>query len=132
MRNKKIFYSICILFTIGSIFLLVVSAKIEVVLVSIMDLLIFGVGGICVYVLEKKENKDIEQEKTIIITDKRGKMIALTFACLCFVIACYLVLPFNHLFDGDRRYTPTFGYLVGIVGILFFGFGFISSIIRWL
>jgi hypothetical protein len=130
MKNKKLLYSICILFTIGSIFLLVVSEKTEVILVSVMNLLMFGVGGVCVYVLEKRGNKDIEEEKTIIITDKRGKMIALTLACLCFVIVCYLVLPFNHLFDGNRRYTPSLGYIVGIAGILFFGFGFISSIIR--
>ena len=130
MKNKKLFYSVCSLFTIGSIYLLVGSEEIEVILVSVMNLLLFGVGGVCVYVLEKKENKDIGQGKTITIIDQRGKMFALMLGCLSFVFACYLILPFNHLFDGTRGYTPVIGYIIGVAGILFFGFGFIMSIIR--
>jgi len=130
MKNKKILYLICALFTIASIFLFVTSKEVKTTLVSIVLFLVCGVGGISTFILDKKENKDIAQEKNITITDKRGKMIALMFACLCFVIASYFTLPFNHLFDDNRSYTPTMGYIVGIVGMLFFGFGFISSIIR--
>ena len=129
-KMKKLFYFICIILTIGSIFLIVVSEEIETVLISIMNLLLFGVGGVCFYVLDKKGNKNIGQEKVITVTDKRGKMIALALACSGFVFAGYLMLPFNHLFDGTRGYTPVLGYIAGIAGILFFGFGLITSIIR--
>lgn len=94
-----------------------------------MNLLLFGGGGIAIYILDKKESKNIGQEDTLTIAAKRTKMIALAFGCLCFVVASYWVLPFNHFFDNTRNYTPIFGYIVGIIGILFFGSGLIVSII---
>ena len=130
MKNNKLFYLICSLFAIVSVFLLVVSEEIETILGSIAILLMFGGGGVCFYVLEKKGNKDIEQEKIITITDKRSKMVALILLCLSFVFFGYLVLPFNNVFNGARGYTPVLGYIVGITCILFFGFGFITSVIR--
>ena len=128
MKNKILFYSLCIIFSIIAIFLLIVSKGRDEILASIALLLMSGVGGVCVYMLERKEDKHIEPEKTITITDKRSKTIALMIGCLSFVIVGYLFLPFNHLFDNIRRYTPIMGWSVGIAGILFFGFGFVMSI----
>jgi len=122
MINNKTFYIICIIFSIGSIFLLVKSEEANVIWISIMNLLLFGGGGIVFYILEKKENKKNTQ---------RNKIIALFFGCLFFVFASYSVLPFNHLFDDTWRYTPILGWIVGIAGILFFGFGVIVSIIQF-
>ena len=131
MKNKeKLFYSICILFSILTVFLIVVSKETNVILGSIVWLLFFGVGGICYYVLNRKGSKRIKQEKIVIITDQRRKIIALMIACLCFVIAGYSALPFNHLYDDSDRYTPTFGWIMGSISISFFGFGFVISIIK--
>lgn len=116
MKNKKLFYTICILFSIGSIFLLIVSEEVETILISLLTILFFGCGGIVVYILDKKENA------------KKTKTIALMFGCLIFVISSYSALPFNHLLDDVSRYTPVSGWIIGVVGILFFGFGFIVSI----
>ena len=66
----------------------------------------------------------------ITISGTRTKTIALFFGCLIFIIASYSALPFNHLFDDSHRYSPVTGYIVGIVGISFFGFGLISSIVQ--
>lgn len=51
---------------------------------------------------------------------------------LIFVIVCYYILPFHHLFDGVHRYTPTLGWAIGIAGILFFGIGFLKLTINLL
>jgi len=125
MINNKTLYIICIIFSVGSLFLLIKSDKGSVVWVSLMNLLFFGGGGICYYILDKKKDKNT-------ITSKRNKIIALFFACLFFVLASYSALPFNHLFDDNTtRYTPTAGWIVGIAGILFFGFGAIVAVIRF-
>jgi uncharacterized ion transporter superfamily protein YfcC len=96
----------------------------NVIWVSLMNLLLFGGGGIAYYILDKKENKNT-------IATKRNKIIALFFLCLFFVFASYSILPFNHLFDNTWRYIPTLGWIFGIVGILFFGFGVIVAIIQF-
>ena len=124
MINNKTFYIICIIFSIGSIFLLIKSDERDVIWVSLMSLLLFGGGGIAYYVLRKKENQNR-------ITTKRNKIIALFFSCLIFVFASYSVLPFNHLFDDTRRYTPILGWIVGIAGILFFSLGIFVAIIQF-
>ena len=125
MINNKTFYIICIIISLGSLFLLFKSDESNVIWVSIMNLLFFGGGGICYYILDKKEDKNT-------IASKRSKIIALFFLCLFFVFTFYSVLPFNHLFDElTNRYTPTAGWIVGISGILFFGFGAIVAIIRF-
>ena len=124
MIKNKSFYTVCILFSIGSIFLLFKSDEADVIWVSLMNLLLFGGGGIAHYILDKKENKNT-------ITTKRNKIIAVFFLCLFFVFASYSVLPFNHLFDDTWRYTPILGWVFGIAGILFFGYGIIVAIIRF-
>ena len=124
MINNKTFYIICLIISLGSLFLLIKSDEGNVIWVSIANLLFFGGGGICYYILDKKEDKNT-------ITTKRNKIIALFFACLFFVFASYSALPFNHLFDDTWRYTPTKGWIVGIAGILFFGFGAVVAIIRF-
>jgi peptidoglycan/LPS O-acetylase OafA/YrhL len=114
--KKTLYYAICILFSLLSIFLLIVSTEQKVIIISLLNLLFFGGGGIAYYILDKKETKN--------------KTIALMYICLLFIISSYAVLPFNHLFDGTWRYTPALGWIVGMAGIIFFGFGFIVSIIR--
>ena len=118
MKSNKTYYSICILFSLLSIFLLTVSAEKKVIVVSLLNLLCFGGGGIVFYVLDKKEIKN------------RSKTIALMFCCLIFVISGYAVLPFNHLFDGIWNYTPALGWIFGIAGIVFFGLGLVVAVIK--
>jgi len=133
MKKKKsdiVFYLICTIATVVSVRLLIVSDDIETILVSIGVLLFFGVGGICYYVLDKKGNEKIRQEKVITITYKRGKMIALLLTSFSFMFVFYLMLPFNHLFDDLNTYTPVLGYIIGTIGVLFSGLGFTLSIVR--
>ncbi len=109
-------------------FFLILKTK-EIVL-GIVTLLSFGGGGIVYYALNKKGNKKIEKSEKITIKESPRKLIFLLLGCLIFVICCYGFLPFNHLFDDNYKYTPALGYIVGITGILFFGFGFVTAIIR--
>ena len=113
MKNK-LFYIICILFSVLSVFLLLVWGE----KTGLLTLLSFGGGGIAYYVLDKKENSP------------RRKNIALIFFCLIFVVVSYAVLPFNHLVDNALYYTPLKGWIVGMAGIVFFGVGLVVSIIK--
>lgn len=113
-----------------ALFLLFNAEDTNDVWVSIITLAFFGGGGIAYYVLNKRGDKKIEQKDTLTIIAKQSKTIALIVACLIFIFVCYSALPFNHLFDNTGRYSPAMSYIVGIVGILFFGYGLIVSIIR--
>ena len=129
MSNRK-FYIICAIFSIGAIFLIITSESREDILASIVGLLFFGVGGICYYFLDKKGNKEVEYNGEKRFIEKRSTNAVLMIACLVFVIAGYFLLPFHHIFDGTWRYTPTIGWIIGMAAILFFGAGFIISIMR--
>jgi hypothetical protein len=128
--KKILLYSIYTVFTIVGIFIICVSDNKKGIWVGIVLSLFFGAGGVCTYILERGGNKKIENKNEIIIIEQRGKIIAVMTLCFVFVVLGYSLLPFNHLFDGTRGYTPTLGYIVGIVAILFFGLGFVISIKR--
>lgn len=115
MKNKKLFYTICIIFSLMAIFSLIVTEDTKTILISLLTILFFGCGSIIAYILDTKEK------------ESNVRTIALLFGCLIFIVGSYSVLPFNHLFDNSHKYTPTLGWIIGIVGILFFGYGFIVS-----
>ena len=118
IKNKKLLYSLCILFAIISVFLFSVSDDTEAKVIAILSLLFFGLGGIVTYILES--------EKSGIL----AKKIAGTLGCFIFVILSYSLLPFNHLYDNSSRYLPILGWVIGFGGILFFGFGFFRLMIK--
>ena len=122
-KNNIIFYISCTLFCVLAIFLIIMSGEIDISNITI--LLLFGGGGICYYLLDKKENKCIKQKNMITIKDTRTKSVILMFGCLCFVICCFFILP---VFDSREIMPPYAGWVVGVIGILFFGYGFIASI----
>ncbi len=114
IKDKIILNSICILFVAISIFLLIVSEEPRTRFIAVLCLLLFGGGNIASNILESEKSGSLVKNAAGII----GSLI--------FVIVCYYFLPFHHLFDGARRYTPTLGWVIGIAGILFFGIGFIK------
>ena len=133
--NGGCLYVGCVLFVIVSIIMIAVSKETTDILLGVMILLAFCAGGMSTYMIQAKKKKNIEQEQIITITDNRSKMTVSLLCYLSLVIVSYLFLPFNHIFDdthtsGFRRYTPTIGYIVGISGILFFGWTFFLSITR--
>jgi len=130
MISDKLFYAVCILFSIIAVFLIIVSKETNDILRGLVWLFFWSAGGICYYVLNRKGSKRVGQGGIASITDDRGKMMALMIGCLAFVIAGYSALPFNHLYDDSNRYTPAFGWIIGTISILFFGFGLIVSIIK--
>jgi hypothetical protein len=128
---KRIFlYSISAIFTMVGILMIYMSNEKKDVLMGVLVLLSFGVGGICINVFEKKGNKRAKQKDVTTITEQHSKIIALMLSCLAFMVLGYFVLPFNHLFDNTRFYTPVMGWIVGVISILFFGYGFVVSIKR--
>jgi hypothetical protein len=127
--NRKL-YIICAIFTIGAIFMLITSEGREEILGSVFALAFFGVGGICYYFLDKKGNKRVEYNGEKTFVDKRSKSVVLLIGSSMFVFACYLFLPFHHIFDDNLRYSPTLGWIIGVAGILFFGAGIVVAIKR--
>ena len=117
IKNKKILYFISSLFVIVCLYLLIVSEDTQGRIKAFLGVLFFGAGSIIHYIL---------QNNTI---GYNVKLIAGIFGCLIFVIVSYSLLPFNHLFDESSKYNPTLSLIIGIVGILFFGFGFFVSLI---
>jgi hypothetical protein len=128
-------YLICFLFAaVGSV-AIVISENIKDALVGITMLLLWlGLGIGLLYnrlgKSGKKENKNIEQEGVITITCNRVKMLALMLMYLCLGVACNFMLPFYHIFDNSSKYSPAVGWVVGLGGVLSFGFAFIVAIIR--
>ncbi|HBX62634.1 MULTISPECIES: hypothetical protein [unclassified Empedobacter] len=118
IKNKKIYYLISILFIIISIFLLIASKEKQTSVIALLTLLFFGGGAIVFYILNNK----FYNNKTKNITRIIGYFI--------FIILCYATLPFNHLFDGNRKYTPMLGWIVGIFGIPFFCYKAFELIIK--
>ncbi|MDR2910952.1 MAG: hypothetical protein LBV47_06275 [Bacteroidales bacterium] len=128
--KRKLLYVISAIFTAVSIFLILKAENAKELLLGISTLSLFGVGGAAVYALERKGNRKIERQQIITLKQSRRKLIVLLWACLAFVLCGLLCLPFFHLFDDSPHYTPTRGYIIGIAGMLFFGFGAVASIIR--
>lgn len=118
IKNKKIYYLISILFVIISIFLLIASKEKQTTIIALLTLLFFGGGAIIVYILNNKFYND------------KTKNIANIFGALIFTITCYSILPFNHLFDENKKYHPTIAWIIGVIGIIFFGYGFFILIIK--
>jgi riboflavin transporter FmnP len=117
-KNKIILNIICILFVVISIFLLIESEESKRRFIAGLAIIFFGGLGI-VYNINKSEK-----------SGSLAKSIASMIGCLIFVILSYYILPIHHLFDGSRKYSPTIGWIFGIVGILFFGFGFLKILIE--
>lgn len=101
-----------------SIFLLIVSEETRTRFIAVLCLLFFGGGSIVSNILSSEKSGNLV------------KNIAGMIGSLIFIIVCYYFLPFHHLFDGTRRYTPSLGWIIGITGILFFGIGFLIAIIN--
>lgn len=120
IKKKIILNSISIIFVVISIFLLIVSEETKTRIIAVLCLLFFGGGSIIYNILENEKNGSL------------AKNIAEMIGSLIFMLVCFFVLPFHHLFDDTRRYTPFLGWIIGITGILFFGFGFIKSVIKLL
>ena len=117
VKNKLILNAISILFVVISIFLLIVSEETKTRIIAVFCLLLFGGGNIIYNIIESKKSGSLT------------RIIAGMIGCLILIVVCYYFLPFHHLFDGTRKYTPLLGWIIGITGILFFGFGFLKSII---
>lgn len=118
---------ICVIFSILSVVVIVNGGQ---TLLGIAMLLFFGGGGIVYYILSRKGRRRIERSGETTITESRKKLIVLLLGSSIFVVCSYLFLPFHHLFDEIPRYSPLLGYVVGVVGMLFFGFGVVTAIIR--
>jgi hypothetical protein len=129
MRTKSV-YVISAVFSAASIFLLLNADNAKALLLGISNLLLFGVCGFAFYMLNRKGCGKIERQQKITLKQSRRKLIVLLLACSSFTICCWLFLPFNHLFDGNSRYSPALGYIIGIAGILLFGSGAVCSTIR--
>ncbi|TGN29801.1 hypothetical protein [Empedobacter tilapiae] len=118
--KKYIFFFISILFVILSITLLIISEEKQTNIIALLSLLFFGGGAVVFYILINR------------FYGNSTKNIANILGALIFTITSYFILPFNHLFDGSRKYNPTIAWVVGIIGIFFFGFGFFRLIIKLL
>lgn len=112
MENKGFLYTIFVFFCIISIWLILTKEGGKSELIYYLTLLSFGGGGLVYFVLtnDKIANKI--------------KRFASLLGCLIFILVCYYLLPFHHLFDGARKYTPEIGWIIGLGGMLFFGLGF--------
>lgn len=119
-KNKVILNSISILFVVLGIFLLLVSDETKTKIIAIICLIFFGGGNIAHNILLSNTSGSL------------AKNIAGMSGCLIFIIACFFILPFNHLFDNSWRYNPTIAWIIGIAGILFFFFGFLKFTINLL
>lgn len=118
--KKKLFPFIAIFFSVIGIFLLINSNDKKTSLLGIINILFFGGGGIIYLILNNNK------------VGLRIKKIALLFGCLIFIITSYFLLPIHHLFDDNKKYHPTIGWIIGIIGMLFFGYGFIITLIKFL
>lgn len=118
MKNRLI-YVICAVFSAASLFLLLKADNSKALLIGVFNFLLFGIGGLAFYLLNRKRNIRIVEHKTVTIRQNRTKLRALLAACFVFAVCGWLFLPFNHLFDTARRYTPAIGCTIGIAGILF-------------
>lgn len=118
IKNKKIYYLISILFVIISFFLLIVSKEKQTTIIALLTLFFFGCGAVVVYIL----NNNLYSDKT--------KNIARIIGYFIFIILCYAMLPFNHLFNDSRKYTPLLGWIIGIIGIPFFCYKIFELIIK--
>lgn len=107
MFNNKIFkYTICCLFVLISIVILINAEVRKISILGYLCLLFFGGLGVISFIIENyKINKLIYDIFRIV-----GSLIMM--------VVCYYMLPFHHLFDGTRKYTPLIGWIIGIGGNL--------------
>lgn len=120
MKNKKVLYGFWVIFCIISIWEILKNSDGKTGPIGYLTLMFFG-GGVIVYFILTNNNIDF-----------KIKRIANLIGCLIFVIASYFLLPFHHLFDGTRKYTPEIGWIIGLGGMCFFGFIFFKLILEML
>ncbi|MDM1071833.1 hypothetical protein HX001_04905 [Empedobacter brevis] len=118
--KKYILFFISILFVILSITLLIVSEEKQTNIIALLSLLFFAGGAVVFYILSNT------------FYDNTTKNIASILGTLIFTITSYFILPFNHLFDESRKYNPTIAWIIGITGIISFGFSFFRLITKLL
>jgi uncharacterized membrane protein len=140
--KMRLIYLICFLFFLGGSWALSKSyttidpenSSEEVFkerLILVCSTLFFTGCGLFLYFLNKeneKENKFISYHlNPIIIRGSYSKNLLLLFSCIFFIVICIPLTIYPEEFDFGNNYEKI---VIGIAGLLFFGFGLIVSFLK--
>jgi hypothetical protein len=116
IKNNKIFYLICTFFSIITILSLIENNEKVSPLKDTLCLFFFGGGAIVHYFLENKK------------ISLNTKYIFVLIGCLIFILLSFYALPSSGL-EFNSRTPKTVRWIFSISGIIFFGIGFLVSVI---
>lgn len=120
-------YLICFVFTVLGIYFLIESftdstfEKSEQNLfrerfINLAGILFFGSGGFVIYFSKKYPH-----------LDNKPKLFSILFGCLGFIFMCLAIIIYPESFKKGPKIVK---YTIGIIGLIFFGFGLILSLIK--
>ena len=105
-NNNFLKYTICCLFVLISIVILINAEDRKASVLGFLTLIFFGGLGFINFIIENYKINNHSDDILKII----GSFIIM--------VGCYYMLPFHHLFDGSSKYTPFIGWVIGIGGNL--------------
>lgn len=126
LKDYFIYFS-CFLFTVFSIFLLINSfinnefdktneELFKERFINIAGTLLFGIGGFGIYFLKKYPHED-----------NKAKLFTILLGCLGFVMMSLAIIIYPESFKKGPKIIK---YIIGFIGLIFFGFGLVFSIIK--
>ena len=124
LKDYLIYFS-CFLFTVISIYLFADSFinsefnKTNEVLfkerfINLAGILFFGIGGFVIYFFKKHPHED-----------NKAKLFTILFGCLGFVMMSLAIIIYPESF---KRGSKIIKYIIGFIGLIFFGIGFLFSL----
>lgn len=126
LKDYLIYFS-CFLFTLIGIYLFVDSfinkefnktneELFKERFINLAGILFFGIGGFVIYFFKKYPDED-----------NKAKLFTILFGCLGFVMMSLAIIIYQENF---KRGSKIIKYIIGFIGLIFFGFGMIFSTIK--
>lgn len=84
--------------------------------INLAGILFFGIGGFVIYFLKRYSHED-----------NKAKLFTILFGCLGFVMMCLAIIIYPESF---KRGSKIVKYIIGFIGLIFFGFGFLLSLLK--